>query len=205
MPRGFYDYGIKRGLATPEDMKLTIAARQKTAQTLVNGGMSQRQAAKALGVDPKTIRNDVGKKSPGSGEKVPTTKPKKKSKVVSADDPIQVPHGCLEVFPVPELARPKSAHATGIRQRMPEAPFPSAAGRLCSPRRRALGSDRLPTRPSTSFSACGGDFFPASRGLLPHIIADCFRINPQAPSPACLWLIPAVNKGLSRLLPRPRL
>jgi len=90
--KGFYDYGIKRGLATPEDMKLTIAARQKTAQTLVNGGMSQRQAAKALGVDPKTIRNDVGKKSPGSGEKVPTTKPKKKSKVVSADDPIQEPY-----------------------------------------------------------------------------------------------------------------
>jgi len=99
--KGFYDYGIKRGLATPEDMKLTIAARQKTAQTLVNGGMSQRQAAKALGVTQTTISRDVKhnvskietKSVTGKDGKNPATKPKKaKATSMSADDPIQEPY-----------------------------------------------------------------------------------------------------------------
>jgi hypothetical protein len=28
-PKGFYDYGIKRGLTTPEAFRLTIAGRQQ--------------------------------------------------------------------------------------------------------------------------------------------------------------------------------
>jgi hypothetical protein len=46
-PKGFYDYGIKRGLTTPEAFRLTIAGRQQIAKALVNGGMSRRQVAKA--------------------------------------------------------------------------------------------------------------------------------------------------------------
>jgi hypothetical protein len=52
--KGFFDYGIKRGLTTPEAFCLTIAKRQEAARALVNGSMSQRAAAKLLGVDEKT-------------------------------------------------------------------------------------------------------------------------------------------------------
>jgi transposase len=47
----------------------------------VTGGMSKRKAAKALGVDPKTIRNDVGKKSPENGDKFPIVKPDREPKL----------------------------------------------------------------------------------------------------------------------------
>jgi phage N-6-adenine-methyltransferase len=53
----FYDYGVERGLTTPEDLRLTITKRQEIFRELVNGGMSQRQAAKALGVPESTIRS----------------------------------------------------------------------------------------------------------------------------------------------------
>jgi hypothetical protein len=51
-----------------------IAKRQETAKALVDGGMSKRQAAKVLGVDPKTLRNDVREKSSKSGENIPASK-----------------------------------------------------------------------------------------------------------------------------------
>lgn len=54
-----YDYGIDRGLMTPEDMRLTIAKRQETAKALVESGMSQRQAAKVLDVGLGTIQRDL--------------------------------------------------------------------------------------------------------------------------------------------------
>jgi DNA invertase Pin-like site-specific DNA recombinase len=57
--KGFYDYGIKRGLTKPEDLRLTIEKRRKTARELVNGGMSQRDVAKTLGVSKGTIQNDL--------------------------------------------------------------------------------------------------------------------------------------------------
>jgi hypothetical protein len=40
--KGFYDYGLKRGLTTPEAVRLTVIKRQETAKALVDGGMSQR-------------------------------------------------------------------------------------------------------------------------------------------------------------------
>jgi hypothetical protein len=58
--KGFYEYGIERGLTSPEDLRLTIAKRAETAKALVAGGMSQREAAKLLGVSHQTVMRDVG-------------------------------------------------------------------------------------------------------------------------------------------------
>jgi hypothetical protein len=40
----------RAGHTTPEELRFTIEARRATAAKLVNGGMSQRQAAKVIGV-----------------------------------------------------------------------------------------------------------------------------------------------------------
>lgn len=47
------------GLVEPDKLRLTIAARREQAKALVDGGMSQREAARALGVDETTIRRDL--------------------------------------------------------------------------------------------------------------------------------------------------
>ena len=39
-----------------------------------DAGLTERRPPRVLGVDPKTVRNDLGKNSPEGGEKVPTTK-----------------------------------------------------------------------------------------------------------------------------------
>jgi hypothetical protein len=43
--RGFYDWGIDRGLTSANDLRLTVEKRRQEARRLVNGGMSRRQAA----------------------------------------------------------------------------------------------------------------------------------------------------------------
>lgn len=71
--KGFFDWGIEKGLTTAEDLRLTIAKRQETARALVNGGMSRRQTAKVLGVSHQTVINDVGvKKVAKNGKKLST-------------------------------------------------------------------------------------------------------------------------------------
>jgi len=75
--KGFFDYGIEHGLTTAADVRLTIAKRQETAKALIEGGMSQRQAAKVLGVSQSTIRDDVrdpSSKHSESEQKILTTK-----------------------------------------------------------------------------------------------------------------------------------
>ena len=68
--KGFYEYGIEKGLTTADAFRLTIAKRQETAKALVSGGMSRRAAAKLLGVSHVTVLNDVGGKKPtDSGKK----------------------------------------------------------------------------------------------------------------------------------------
>jgi len=56
---------VKRDLAlklyAPEDLRLTIAKRKEVTQAYIASGMSQREAAQALGVDQSTIRRDLGK------------------------------------------------------------------------------------------------------------------------------------------------
>jgi phage N-6-adenine-methyltransferase len=70
--KGFYDYGVREGLTTPEALRLTIAKRQETARALVGGGMSKRKVAKMLGVNEGTVRNDVRNHSAKSAEKFRT-------------------------------------------------------------------------------------------------------------------------------------
>lgn len=55
----FYDWGIKKKLFKPDAIRLTVAARQEQAKKLIAGGMSQRQAAKVLGVGEATVRRDL--------------------------------------------------------------------------------------------------------------------------------------------------
>jgi len=72
--RDLCDWGIEEGHTTPEQLRLTVEARREKAAKLVEGGMSQRQAAKALGVDEGTVRNDLRKNSAQDAEKSRTTK-----------------------------------------------------------------------------------------------------------------------------------
>jgi transposase len=60
-------------------LRLTVAARRETAAKLVEGGMSQRQAAKALGVDEGTVRGDLRKNSADGAEKSRTTKAERRA------------------------------------------------------------------------------------------------------------------------------
>jgi N6-adenosine-specific RNA methylase IME4 len=65
--RDLVDWGIDTGHTTQDKLRLTVAARRETASKLIEGGMSQRQAAKALGVGKDTIRRDVAQNAPESG------------------------------------------------------------------------------------------------------------------------------------------
>lgn len=65
--RDLVNWGIETGNTTPEAIRLTVAARREAAQKLVEGGMSQRQAAKLLGVKHTTIQRDVAHYVPESG------------------------------------------------------------------------------------------------------------------------------------------
>jgi len=58
--RDLVDWGIEGGHTTAEQLRLTVAARRETAAKMIEAGMSQRQAAKALGVDKRTIGRDLG-------------------------------------------------------------------------------------------------------------------------------------------------
>ena len=71
---------VERDLALklyePKHLRLTIAKRKEVAQVYIASGMSQREAALALGVNQSTIQRDLGKKkqpgranSPDEGKK----------------------------------------------------------------------------------------------------------------------------------------
>ena len=64
---------IGKGLIEPEKLQLTIEARRERAKELVDAGMSQRQAAVVLGVNEKTVRNDLRNNSAENAEEVRTT------------------------------------------------------------------------------------------------------------------------------------
>jgi N6-adenosine-specific RNA methylase IME4 len=57
--RDLVDWGVETGHTTQDKLRLTVAARKETAAKLIEGGMSQRQAAKALGVGEATVRRDL--------------------------------------------------------------------------------------------------------------------------------------------------
>jgi hypothetical protein len=82
------DYGIESGQVSPEQLRLTVMARQAEAKKLVASGVSRRKAAKVLGVSRQTIDNDVGgQKLAKSGKKLATSK----NGIALQSDPIQAP------------------------------------------------------------------------------------------------------------------
>lgn len=58
------EHGVGSGLTPAESLRLTIVARQKAVKALIDGGMSQRETAKTLGVHKKTVERDLGKGKP---------------------------------------------------------------------------------------------------------------------------------------------
>jgi predicted XRE-type DNA-binding protein len=70
--RDLVNWGIDTGNTTPENIRLTVAARREAAIKLVEGGMSQRRAAKVLGVNQATISRDVMQNASGSDAKSAT-------------------------------------------------------------------------------------------------------------------------------------
>lgn len=71
--RDLVDWGIEGGHTTAERLRLTVAARREMAAKLIEAGVSQRDAAKALGVDKRTIGRDLdGAERPKSGAERPT-------------------------------------------------------------------------------------------------------------------------------------
>jgi N6-adenosine-specific RNA methylase IME4 len=57
--RELVNWGFDTGNTTPEKLRLTVAARQEAAVKLIAGGMSQREAAKVLGVGLGTVQRDL--------------------------------------------------------------------------------------------------------------------------------------------------
>ena len=53
------DWGVVGGHTTADQMKLTVTARKAAVLHLRDQGLSQRQIAKAVGCDQKTISNDL--------------------------------------------------------------------------------------------------------------------------------------------------
>ncbi|HEY2243417.1 MAG TPA: MT-A70 family methyltransferase [Xanthobacteraceae bacterium] len=78
--RDLVDWGIEGGHTTAEQLRLTVEARRATAAKLVEGGLSQRQAAKALGVDQATVSRDVMRNaSKSDAKRITTTKAEKRA------------------------------------------------------------------------------------------------------------------------------
>jgi len=97
--RDLVGWGIETGNTTAEQLRLTIAARAETAKKLIDAGISQRQAAKALGVSHQTIMRDVGPKSVKDGPKR-TTKAKRRAdrERELADKQTALPNKCYGVI-----------------------------------------------------------------------------------------------------------
>jgi N6-adenosine-specific RNA methylase IME4/DNA-binding CsgD family transcriptional regulator len=67
--RDLVDWGVDEGHTTAEQLRLTITARRETASKLIEAGMSQREAAKVLGVDESTVRADLRENPAQAAEK----------------------------------------------------------------------------------------------------------------------------------------
>jgi len=67
--RDLVDWGIEGGHTSADQLRLTVAARRDQAAKLIEAGVSQRQAAKILGVKRTTLQRDVAHNGPGSDPK----------------------------------------------------------------------------------------------------------------------------------------
>jgi len=83
--KGFFEYGVKHGLTSPEDLRLTVTKRVEVVQRLKDSGMSQRKIAKAVGVSQSQVHIDLkgDQKLIKNDQKLITLKP---SKAVKAED-----------------------------------------------------------------------------------------------------------------------
>ena len=71
--KDLYDWGIANGQIDESQLRLTVSARRIEAKKLIDSGLSQRQAAKALGVDHATINRDLAvQNAPRNGAKCTT-------------------------------------------------------------------------------------------------------------------------------------
>lgn len=77
--RDLVDWGVEGGHIDEQQLRLTIQARRQKAKELTDAGMSQRQAAKALGVSHQTIMRDVDQDGPESGPERTTTKAERRA------------------------------------------------------------------------------------------------------------------------------
>jgi len=80
--RDLAQWGLERGHITPAQLRLTVEARREQAAKLIESGMSQRKAAKELGVSKNTVRRDMVHNGPKTGpkrttkaHKLPPTRP----------------------------------------------------------------------------------------------------------------------------------
>jgi N6-adenosine-specific RNA methylase IME4 len=71
------DWGVIEGLTTHAKLRLSIDARQEMVGRLIDAGMSQRDAAKALNVDKRTVGRDL--KRPKSGANAPRAKAERRA------------------------------------------------------------------------------------------------------------------------------
>lgn len=74
LAKNLYEYGTDKGLVEPSDLRLTIQARQVEAKKLIANGVSQRVAAKLLGVSKSTVQAAVGKRPESGQEKTTETR-----------------------------------------------------------------------------------------------------------------------------------
>jgi N6-adenosine-specific RNA methylase IME4 len=86
--KSLVNWGLDTGNTTEDDLRALVlqrnpVLRREAAIRLIESGVSQRKAAKILGVDHKTIQNDLANKSPKSGEKVATAVKAKRAKIAA--------------------------------------------------------------------------------------------------------------------------
>lgn len=77
--RDLVGWGIEEGHTTAEQLRFTITGRREAAAKLVDAGLSKRQAAKVLGVNERTVRDDLRGNSAQSAGKSRTTKAERRA------------------------------------------------------------------------------------------------------------------------------
>ena len=81
------DWGIAGGHIDAAKLRLTVDARRIEAKKLIDAGVSQRKAAKALGVSHSQIRRDTGRDTGTKGAKSGTKGPTLDAAGRGPDDP----------------------------------------------------------------------------------------------------------------------
>jgi hypothetical protein len=70
--KAFFDWGVDRGLTTPEDMRLTVEKRKEVAKQLVNGGMMPRKHWASI---IRRCRRTLAENPPKVADNQPPAKP----------------------------------------------------------------------------------------------------------------------------------